>query len=266
MSMKYTIKSALQRGLGYRRFLRLFALFKVWTLRLDSREKDFFLFLSMLPEEGTVLDIGANLGFLTYYLAKRVRRGRVIAFEPMPDNLQALRFTISHFRLQNVAVEPCALGDRNGDANMVLPMFGASMEQGLVHVVHELLTDNNDGIRFTVELRRLDDVASVSRPGTVITGIKMDVENFEQFVLRGARQLIERHQPLIYIELMNNDNRRRCFELAAELGYTVKVHVDGRLVEYDESRHADRINMFMVHAVEAGASARSDREWSSTSR
>lgn len=244
--MKSFIKFSLQRLLGYRRFLRLFAYFKIKTLHWDSREQDFLFFLSQLPETGTVLDIGANLGFLTYYLARRVRAGLVVAIEPMPDNLDALNFVIRRFGLTNVQVETCALGDYEGEAQMVLPLFGRSREQGLAHIVHSQLTDNNVGIRFTVPLRTLDGFAHLFAPGVVVTGMKIDVENFEQFVLSGARRLLAMHRPIIYIELMNNENRRRCFEIAASAGYGIRIHEGGKLVPFDPQRHAERINMFMV--------------------
>lgn len=245
--MKSLVKSSLQRLLGYRRFLRLFAYFKIKTLRWDGREQDFLFFLSLLPETGTVLDIGANLGFLTYYLARRVRGGRVVAVEPMPDNLDALRSVIRRFKLINVQVETCALGDHEGEVQMVLPLFGSSREQGLAHVVHTQLTENNVGLQFTVPLRTLDGFDPLFAPGVVVTGMKMDVENFEQFVLAGAPRLLATHRPIIYIELMNNENRRRCFEIAANAGYGIRIHEDGRLVPFDPQRHEQRINMFMVH-------------------
>ncbi len=244
--MKSAVKSLLQRILGYRRFLRMFAWFKVKTLHRDSREDDFRYFLSLLPENGTVLDIGANLGFLSYYLAKHVKNGQVVAFEPMPDNLDALHYVIKKFRLDNVRVEACALGDRDGEAEMVLPLFGKSKEQGLSHMVHEKLTDHNEGIRFKVPLRKLDSLSYLFDPGVNVTGIKMDVENFEQFVLAGAVNLLDRHHPLIYIELWENENRDRCFAIVNAAGYTVKIHVNGKLENYDPAKHADKINMFMV--------------------
>lgn len=245
--MKHLVKSSLQRMLGYRRYLRLFAYFKIKTLHRDSREQDFLFFLSLLPETGTVLDVGANLGFLTYYLARRARAGRVLAIEPMPDNLDALNFVVRRFGLGNVQVESCALGDHEGEVQMVLPLFGSSREQGLAHVVHAQLTDNNVGIRCSVPLRTLDGFAELFAPGVTVTGMKIDVENFEQFVLSGARRLLATHRPIVYIELMNNENRKRCFEIAASAGYRIKIHEGGTLVPFDPQRHAERINMFMVH-------------------
>ncbi len=51
----------------------------------------------------TVYDIGSNIGYVSLALAKRVGpQGRVIAFEPVPQNIAAFRNNIAINRLENV--------------------------------------------------------------------------------------------------------------------------------------------------------------------
>lgn len=240
--MKNAIKALLQRTLGYRRYLRVFASYKVKNLHKDKRENDFFAFLALLPESGTVLDIGANLGFLAAHLARKVNKGQVVAFEPMPDNLHALDYVIRKFNLKNVKVEACALGDHDGEVEMVLPVNGSAKQQGLSHIVHSTITENNDGIRFKVPLQQLDSIAYLFAPGAKVTGIKMDVENFERFVLAGAGKLVNTHRPLIYLELWENENKNACFDLFRKWNYEVTVNVNGTHTAYDAEKHVGRIN------------------------
>lgn len=244
MSAKHAIKALLQHCLGYPRYLRLFSRFKIRTLRFDWRERDFFRFLSLLPTDGTVLDIGANLGFLTYYMSRRAVSGRVIAFEPMPDNLAVLRYVVQRYGLRNVQIEGCALGDSNSTATMILPRSSAALEQGLCHVVGE--DTKEGGMLFRVPMQTLDALRDRFEGGLRVVGIKMDVENFEQYVLKGGERVIREQRPVIYIELMNNENRRRCFEMAASWDYRVLVGEKAGLVEFDATRHASRINMFLL--------------------
>lgn len=247
--MKNAIKALLQGIMGYRNYLRFFARYKVNNLHRDKRERDFFVFLAQLPESGIVLDIGANLGFLTAHLAWKVKNGQVVSFEPMPDNLDALHHVVQHFDLKNVKVEECALGDRDGEVEMVLPVEGKARQQGLSHIVHEELKDHNVGIHFKVPLRKLDSLEYLFAPGAKVTGIKMDVENFEQYVLAGAEKLIKQHQPVIYLELWDNENRTVCFNMLRGWSYTIKVSDEGQLVVYDELKHRSRINFLMIPAV-----------------
>ncbi len=58
----------------------------------------------------------------------------------------------------------------------------------------------------------------------------MDVENFEYFVLEGGKELLKKHNPIIYTELWENENREKCFQLIKELDYEIKVLNDNNLV------------------------------------
>jgi len=241
------VKYLLQSILGYRRYIRCFAWFKVKTLRTDSREQDFMYFLSMLPNEGTVLDIGANLGFLSAHISRQLTHGNVIAFEPMPDNLNALHYVVKQFQLNNVRVEAFALGNEDGQVEMVLPVEGKAKQQGLSHVVHKEITQHNEGIKFKVPIKKLDSLSYLFDKGVTITALKIDVENFEQYVLEGAKNLFSTHHPLLYIELWDNENQKNCFQIMKTMGYSVKVHVNNTLVDFNKSMHADKINFFFIY-------------------
>ncbi|HTL80288.1 MAG TPA: FkbM family methyltransferase [Bacteroidia bacterium] len=243
--MKNFIKTFLQTLLGYDRYLRRFGWYKVKSLYRDAREQDFFFFLTMLKKDDRILDIGANLGFLAVHMAKKVNEGEVIAFEPMPDNLSALRYVKEKSRCSNIRIEACALGDHDGEAEMILPVFGKAKQQGLSHVKHESIHEHNSGITFKVPLKKLDSLDFIFA-GKKIAAIKMDVENFEQFVLRGAKKLLNEQHPVIYTELWENENREKCFEITGESGYKPFVHVSGKLEAYDKVKHAGKINFFLL--------------------
>ena len=59
----------------------------------------------------TFVDVGANLGYFTLLAAKLVGpEGRVIAFEPHPDNTRRLRISIAANDYDNVLVCEMAIG------------------------------------------------------------------------------------------------------------------------------------------------------------
>ncbi len=78
-----------------------------------------------------------------------------------------------------------------------------------------------------------------------MTGIKIDVEDYEQFVFRGGRSLIERCRPVIYTELGKGENRRVCVDFFAELGYHAAVLENGSVVPCDPMTH-EKHNFFML--------------------
>jgi FkbM family methyltransferase len=231
--MKTAIKYILQTILGFDNYLFLFSRYKINNLYKDKKEGDFLFFLNLLPEKGILLDIGANIGIMTVHLARKPGC-RVIAFEPMPRNLKALRRIIGHYGLKNVTVMDCALGNEEGSVEMVMPMVGAVRMQGLSHVLHDSIPENNNGEKVNVALHRLDLLPELQVDQ--ITGIKMDVENFEFFVLDGGKEILQKHRPVLYIELWDNENRQQCFRLLKSLGYSTYVVEDSKLIIYSNQK------------------------------
>ena len=249
LCMKKMLQALLQRLLGFDTYLFVFAIFKIRTLRWDPQEKegDFNYFCKLLHPADVVLDIGANVGIMTALMARRCHLGRVLAFEPVPDNVKTLRRVIRYLKLPNVEVYPVALGNQNSTIEMTMPVLSGVRMQGLSHVGHESIADyEGPYISYEVPQQALDEtgLGDLSR----IAAIKMDVENYEQFILEGAMRLLQTHRPLIYCELWDNENRQRCFALLRSLGYEVQVLVAGDLQAFDPARHSHH-NFFCIPSI-----------------
>ena len=211
----------MQRAMGFETYLYYFSRFKSAMLRLDENEGDFNHFLKLIKEEYLVLDIGANIGIMTVHLCKKVTRGHVYAFEPVPYNLHVLKKILSESDFKNVTVFDCALGNENRESEMILPIISGTRMQGLSHMVDEKITEFNNGEKLKVRQKKLDDIEALKDVN--INAIKIDVENFEYQVFIGAEQLLRRCKPIIYCELWDNQNRQLCFSYLKNLGYDVFV-------------------------------------------
>jgi FkbM family methyltransferase len=242
--MKNTAKFILHKLFGFRNYLFIFSLFKIYTLKRDKKEKDFFQFLGLIPEGTAVLDIGANIGIMTVHLA-RIKNSTVFSFEPMPNNIGAFKRIVDYFGLRNVQLFEIALGNTEGEAEMVMPVISSVRMQGLSHVVHESIPENNEGERFRVPLKVLDNMPELLNCPKRISAIKIDVENFEFFVLDGGKKLIEKNKPVVYAELWDNDNRYKCFDLFDSLNYRIWVAVNDRLVLFNPSEHVKQNFIFL---------------------
>lgn len=224
------LRYILQKSLGFKRYLFWHAVFKIWSLKFFGEEKDFLDFLEKLPEDMIFLDIGAGIGTMTAPMAKKIRgNGEIFAFEPVPCHIDTLKKIISLFGLDNVKVFNYALGDQDGKIDMVIPVKNTVRLWGLTHVIHNGIKDFNEGERFKVKIRRLDSIEELKTTRKKIGVIKIDVENFEYFVLAGGEETIKKHRPLIYIELWDNENRERCFDFTRKLSYNIYVFDKHRL-------------------------------------
>lgn len=235
--MKNAIKYILHRMFGFKNYLFIFSLFKIYTLKRDRKEKDFFQFLKLIPENTAVLDIGANIGIMTVHLARAIKNVTVYSFEPMPNNIEALKRIIAHFRLKNVRLFEVALGNTEGEVKMVMPVISNVKMQGLSHVLHDSIKENNEGEIVNVPLKKLDALEELMNSHKRISAIKIDIENFEFFALDGGKQLIFKNKPVVYAELWDNGNRANCFKLFKDMGYKTFVAENDSLVEFDVKKH-----------------------------
>lgn len=83
----------------------------------------------------------------------------------------------------------------------------------------------------------LDEMSAFKNLKQPLTAIKIDVENFEYFVLKGGENLLKKYKPLVYAELWDNENRNNCFSLMTSIGYQIKVLEQEALVSFEASKH-----------------------------
>lgn len=228
--LKDLIRTGCQKLIGFDNYLFIFSLINITRIRTGGYEKEFRYFAGMIPGEGAILDIGANIGIMTVTLAKKCHKANVYAFEPIPQNIRALERVINHYQLNNVQIFPTALGDENGEVKMLMPVMKHSKMQGLSHVM-ETIDEQEIGEIFSIPMQRMDDMPALKALAK-ISAIKIDVENFEYYVLKGGQVLLAKHRPLIYCELWDTDRRTLCIEFMQHLGYQVKIYYKDGLVNF----------------------------------
>lgn len=148
--------------------------------------------LGALRPDDVVYEIGAHIGTWTAFLAKRVPRGAVHAFEPEPTNRRQLEANVRLNRLRNVSVHPFAVSDRSGTAEFALT--GGERDS-----CASLVPDERAVRKVCVDTLRLDDAPSrldIPEPAA----LKIDCERAEGLVIAGASSLLD-HVRLIYVEI-----------------------------------------------------------------
>lgn len=242
--MKEILRAVLQKILGYDNYLFIFSIFKIRTLKYDSKENDFLIFKSLLKDcNGDILDIGANIGIMTTILSRSFPNTIIHAFEPMPSNFNALKKITQFYQLPNVKLYEVALGETKGCIEMILPEKNGTKYQGLSYIKN--LNSNNryeKGDIFSVKMDKIDDIVETKK----IQGIKIDVENFEYFVLKGCISVLEQFHPIIYVELWDNENRKNCFELLERYSYKPFVVSDNTLTPFRQDIHKHQNFIFIT--------------------
>lgn len=114
--------------------------------------------------------------------------GKIIAFEPVPANLQLLRRNLSLNGSDSICeVFECALTSEGGrDMEMTI-------EPGLSPAAS--LAENFEGEKIRVQTRTLDECLDRDAPTPAL--IKIDVEGAEHEVLKGASETLKKGPDLL---------------------------------------------------------------------
>jgi len=143
------------------------------------------------------IDVGANIGITTCWLAQRSRT--VYGFEPVHDNINYLRRNIQLNNIKNINVVPCVVGKSSGEVELFTrDSFG---HHGIrrKHVGKTVESARCPIVRLD-EFLASNDIASVSL-------LKIDVEGAEIDVLIGIENYLRRksisiivfeHAPILF--------------------------------------------------------------------
>jgi FkbM family methyltransferase len=168
-----------------------------------------------------VYDLGANAGFYTLLAARLAGpAGAVLAFEPLPRNLEYLRRHVLLNRCTNVTVVEAAVADRSGEARLATnDAATASLRADGAIVVRTVTLDDMVFERHV-------------RPPSLL---KVDVEGAELAVLHGAGRVMKTFRPVVVLSTHDLDLRRECQRLLASWGYMLGAEETGRSpAEVDE--------------------------------
>lgn len=166
------------------------------------------LIAHMLRVGDVVFDVGANVGFYTLLAAAKVgHAGRVIAFEPLPENVRRIHQHLRLNHIENVRVMEGAVGAGNGTARFE-PHASNAMGKVATHGSVEVALFSLDA---------LADAKTIPDPALM----KIDVEGAELDVLRGASRMLERARPTILLATHGSVVHRQCCDFLRTAGYAL---------------------------------------------
>jgi 2-O-methyltransferase len=142
-----------------------------------------------LPENPVIIDCGAHSGADSVELAK-ILKGRVYAFEPVPDIYKILIEQTSAFK--NISCYPLALSDKDGQQDFFISEGGSDASSSLLEP-QDHLTDHPD-VFFkkkvpvkTNSLRTWAQEQGISK----IDMLWLDMQGFELNMLKAAGSILD---------------------------------------------------------------------------
>jgi len=190
------------------------------------------LIKDQVREGDVVYDIGANIGYVSLGMAKQVGpRGKVIAFEPVPENIARLLKNIQINGLRNVRVLEYAVSDSRSRSTIRIPENFSTASL----VWHRADPTASEIVVETISIDELVESGRIETP----TFVKIDVEGAEGQVLAGIRKMLAGAQPILFLEC-SDAGRQKTWDLLRQLGYECYSAITGkRIDEFGEYRHSD---------------------------
>jgi FkbM family methyltransferase len=179
---------------GFR--MHLFPTLLTHNLFADKRYRaaDDAVYRTYLRKGDTAIDAGANIGSSTLLMSLLVgETGRVLSFEPSKRFYSYLKRNIALNGYNNIQAYNYALGDKATEL--------AFNEQREDDTTYRIEPGVDTGV--VVKVHTLDSYTSgISH----VRLLKIDVEGYELFVLRGAQQTLQKTE-ILYIEFSTNNLR-----------------------------------------------------------
>ena len=175
----------------------------------DTMTEELKTLKQIIKEGDTVIDVGANIGFYTLFFRKLVgKNGKVIAFEPEPNNFIILKKNIEVNKFENVIFYNKAVGSVNKKIKMILSndigqhkVYNKNYDNSLYDL--ESSHHSKPPKLFKIDVIMLDDYIKKAN------FVKLDVEGYEIEVLKGMPNLLQQNIIIFsefYLKLLKEYN------------------------------------------------------------
>jgi FkbM family methyltransferase len=181
------------------------------------RDKAWDNLFKLLEKDFNVIDVGANIGFLSLNFAVRCPAGMIYAFEPDSDTFQKLGENVRLNNIDNIRVYKKALGSEPGTGELY-KMYRSNPG------ANRILSGKPPAVipSEKVEISTLDEMDR-ERPFAGVRLLKIDVEGFELFVIRGGRNLILKWKPILFVKLVDQNLAQQGCSAQALISYILQM-------------------------------------------
>ena len=175
----------------------------------------------IVDQGATVLDIGANIGYITNLMAFRVgESGRVVGFEPHPEIFKKLKKNVDLIRANRkrsgeIKIFQAGLSDKEGIGTLDEGEY-FNLNQGLSKIVASGAAGKEH--MKSVKLLKLDESFTFIDK---IDLIKIDVEGHELNVFKGARSFFEQKKITSIIFEENLPRKSKAIEFLRDYGFNI---------------------------------------------
>jgi len=155
--------------------------------------------IKSLNLNGLYVDVGSHHGNHSIYFEKFCNSDKVISIEGNPFNFNYLKMNIAQNKCKNILFN-IIVSDKEGET---LTMKYDMKNTGCSSVVNSKINTSVKSKNYINNTTTTLD--NLLKNEENISLIKLDIENYEYYALLGAQNIINKHRPVIIIELHRNN-------------------------------------------------------------
>lgn len=196
------------------------------------------LLINSLNETDTFVDVGTHLGYFTCIAGKILTKGKVYGFEIDKHALNLLKKNIKLNNLTNIEVYNYAVSDKKGYVK--IPKIDSPNPE------LSFSNSSDDQDYLSVRSINLDDFFKKVKGKPNV--IKIDVEGAELLVLKGMKNLLEKENLKIFLEIHGrslykfNTNSKEIISYLKKRGYFVYEIINHRVNKKDLKENFKKID------------------------
>ena len=175
------------------------------TFNFDFYEKkDSEILYKLVSKGDTIFDIGANIGWYSNHLSKKIPTSTIYAFEPIPEIFAQIKRNMELNQAKNIILNNFAFSD----SKQILTFFYSPSITGASSSVN--ITANSSMMELKCEANTIDNFVK-EKNILKLDFIKCDVEGAEFMVYKGGAETINKYKPIVFTEMLR--------KWAAKFGY-----------------------------------------------
>ena len=152
--------------------------------------------LYKLVKDGDIIfDIGANIGWYSNHLSKKLPNATIHSFEPIPETFLQLTRNTALNQSKNIFLHNTALSDKI----QTLVFYYSPKVTGASSSVN--ITEDESMVELACETNTLDAFCSAQNI-QMLDFIKCDVEGGEWLVFKGGAKTISQLKPIVFTEML----------------------------------------------------------------
>jgi len=217
------LRQLFYKTFGLKAYLKLVSsvyLFLVKNGFFKNKYPELFFLKQIIKEGDYCIDIGANLGYYSFFLSKYSgEKGKVFAVEPVPLFQEIWNKNIKSSGYDNLQLFPVALGNEDKPIQLSMPLVNGVIHHGMTKISG---TSNEPVAETFNATMRIPDKLFIDLKQ--LDFIKCDVEGYEHFVFENMVNTIQKFKPIIQCELGGTaDNRKKVIQLLESIGYKTYI-------------------------------------------